>query len=192
MKNTKRIGTKILILLLLITVVMVSVPQTLAKPQYATALDTAYGVSSCTVCHNDPGGGKSLTDYGSKFRSQSVYKSDPATVLKNIGVPPGATPVVTTTVVSTPTATNAGTAVPTVTEPVVTVPKATEPKVTMPAVVETTVEPIETSEKEDDKESEKGTEVEETREKSPGLGIIATIGIMSTLYIMRRQKIGKR
>jgi hypothetical protein len=188
MKNMKRIETKSLVtLLLLITVVIASVPQTLAKPQYASTLDTVYGVGSCTTCHTDPSDGKSFTDYGSKFHSQSVYKNDPVTALKNIGTPPGAAPVVTTTVVSTPAVTNTGTVVPTETEHTVT-----EPKVTIPAVVETTVKPVETTEKEDDEKSGKGTETEETRAKSPGFGIVATIGIVLTLYIVRMHKVGKR
>lgn len=82
---------------------------------------------------------------------------------------------------------NIGTVVPTVTEP-----KVTEPKATVPAVVETTVKPIETTKKEDDRESGEGTEVEETHEKSPGPGIIATIGIVLTLYIVIVRKVGKR
>ena len=106
-------GTKSLILFLLITVVIASVPQTLAKQQYAEALQITYGTGLCVYCHGDPNGGKLLTDYGSKFKSQSVYQNDPVTVLKNIGVP-------------------------------------------------------------------------------PGFGIIATIGIISAMYIMRKYKIGKR
>ena len=118
-----------------------------------------------------------MNDYGTKFKAQPNYKSDPASALQAIGAPPGttsATPTITATVVSTPEVTT------------------TETQVATPTVVETS-QPIITDTKENDKDGkeEENSEKEETSEKSPGFGIFVTIGMISAIYMLRGYKTGR-
>lgn len=187
MKKIKRIGLKIRtkigtmgLVLLLILMAGVLVPQTLAKPQYATALQTTYGSSLCINCHTDPSGGKSLTDYGSKFKSQQNYKSDPNGALQAIGAPPG---TVTITDVATPT-------IATLSE----TPTVADTQIATPTTLET-VNPVNTKsnekEKEEANEKEEETSEKEETHTAPGFDIVITVGIVSTLYVLRRYKIGR-
>lgn len=131
--------------MLLLLTVIASVPQAIAKPQYKAAIDVAYGNGLCIDCHADPNGGKSLTDYGSKFKSQPAYENNSVMALRAIGAPPA----VQATVAE---------AISTVATP-----------------ISTTVIPSVTG----------------VSTKSPGFDIIGTIGIMSTMYILRRRKTGR-
>jgi hypothetical protein len=175
MNTTEKIGTiRISVVLLLLILTIVCIPQTLAKPQYLAALNFVYGVGSCTSCHTDQNGGKSLTNYGSKFRSQSIYKSDSVIALRAIGAPPSASvttiptatiPISTVTMTPRPVAATSMRATPTAT-PITTVTSAS---IVIPA--------------------------EEVRKKSPGfdtidiIDTIITIGITSTIYMLRKCKI---
>lgn len=89
----KRIG-KISFGVLLLTVVTVAlVLQTSALPEYSSELQKLYGDGSCTVCHIDPNGGDNLTVYGIKFARESNHVEYPAAALKAIGEPPAKVPI---------------------------------------------------------------------------------------------------
>ena len=49
-----------------------------AKPEYMAAIQSIYGTNLCAECHIDQNGGKSLTDFGIKFKAQPNYEADPA------------------------------------------------------------------------------------------------------------------
>jgi hypothetical protein len=172
MNTTEKIGTiRISVVLLLLILTIVCTPQTLAKPQYLAALNFVYGVGSCTSCHTDQNGGKSLTNYGSKFRSQSIYKSDSVIALRAIGAPPSAS------VTTIPTATIPITTATTTPKPVAAM---SIPATAIPIVTVTSANIV--------------IPAEEVRKKSPGfdtidiIDTIITIGITSTIYMLRKCK----
>ncbi len=187
MKTTVKIKTVGIILLILLTTITVFVPQVLAKQEYLAPLQSVYVKGACTDCHTNPSGGKSLTAYGSEFKSQPNYKSDPSSAILAIGQPPGSTPATTDTVVVTPSATATLISTPKVTT--VSTPNETSEAVVTSAAVSTPVITQTTNkmDKELDEKEEERNEKDETRE-SPGLGIIITIGIVSMVYILRRNK----
>ncbi len=169
-----RIRTVSVVLLLLVS--MILVPQAVAKPEYDAALKVVYGINSCAVCHKDPGGGKSMTDYGSKFRAQSGYKRDSVAALRAIGAPSGDKPVQIPIVVKeTPGVTN-----------------IVEDIATPVATGTVSVTEIKTFDKkgghEIEEKEEEEKEKDETSEKSPGFGTIGTIGIIVTLSIIYLSK----
>ena len=88
MNIKKRIGKMSFGVLLLTVVVMALVYQTSALPEYSSELQKIYGNDSCTTCHVDPNGGDNLTGYGTKFARQSNHVEYPADALKVIGEPP--------------------------------------------------------------------------------------------------------
>lgn len=196
MRSKTKIRTmRICTVLLLLMTAIVSMPQAIAKPQYAVAMNVVYGISSCTECHTDPNGGKSLTDYGSQFKSQSIYKTDSVAALRIIGAP-GAV-VVTVSPVATTVSPVATDVTPVVATPAVTMTVPVVTAVTPAATAtESAVTAAPTSNKENPRElqekEEERSEKEETSEKSPGIGIVATIGIIGILFVTRKYKIGKR
>lgn len=176
------------LILLILTAMIVFVSQVSAKPEYAAPLQNAYGKGSCIDCHTNPSGGKSLTAYGSEFKSQPNYKSAPSAAILAIG-PPGGTPITNTTplvaettvAVSTPNITTVAHADST---PVVT---ETTAVVSTPEAVQTT-SGSDKKDKESDEKKEENDEKEETM-ASPGFGTILTIGIVSIVYILRRHRL---
>ena len=87
----KRKNFGIGLLLLTTMVVLTGIPGAMAQSQYATALQTDYGISSCSTCHVDFNSPPTLTTYGNLFSSVSTHSSDPSGALCSIGAPPGAT-----------------------------------------------------------------------------------------------------
>ena len=183
-RKIKTIGMILLILTAMITAFVIQVS---AKPEYVAPLQDAYGKGSCADCHTNPSGGKSLTAYGSEFKSQPNYKSATSAAILAIG-PPGGTPVVTATpivaqttiVASTPNTTAVATAIST---PVIT---ETTTIVSTPVVIKTT-SGDDKKDKDSDEKKEENDEKEETM-ASPGFGTIVTVGIVSIVYILRRYK----
>lgn len=88
MNIKKRIGKMSFGILLLTVVVMALVYQTSALPEYSSELQKIYGNGSCTTCHIDPNGGDNLTGYGTEFARQSNHVEYPTAALKAIGEPP--------------------------------------------------------------------------------------------------------
>ncbi len=162
---------------------IILVPQAIAKPSYDAALKVVYGINSCVICHTEQSGGKALTDYGSKFKSQPGYKRDSVIALRNIGPPPGVDPMATP-IIPDVTTNSADTAVPAVTSDSVKI-------VITPVVVETVIMtpiPVDKKEKgnhELEENDEEEREKEETSEKSPGFDIIYAIIIVSTICVLR-------
>jgi hypothetical protein len=153
---------------------VVYVPQAVAKPQYLAALQFVYGVGSCTTCHIDKSGGKSLTEYGSKFGAQSIYRKDSVIALRAIGEPPGTTPAKTSVVA---TVIPVGVTAVEVT-PVEVTPIATE------TIVITDITPVVAAH-----------DISAIGNKSPGfdmVDIMNTIGIISAIYILTKWKTGRQ
>ncbi len=71
MNKIKVVGIICIILLIMI------IP-TNARPEYVAAIQSIYGTNLCAECHTDQNGGKSLTDFGIKFKAQPNYEADPA------------------------------------------------------------------------------------------------------------------
>lgn len=119
----KKMNNKLKIGLLVLTVaVLLVAPHATALPGYVTPLATLYGAGlSCGECHVSPGGGGSLTAYGTSFAGQSKHMSDPTSALTAIGAPPGAASAPTYTPTPAPTST-VTTPAPT---PVITAPAIT-------------------------------------------------------------------
>lgn len=186
MKTIKRIETIGGVLLLLIVASVVLIPQAYAKSEYATALQNEYGRGTCLDCHTGPNGGKSLTTYGNSFKAQPGYKSNTAAAVQAIGQPPGGVPDVTDTVVETPSGTVTNTVVETPSETPSETPTAVVTQTTVAS--QTTVKPDTTKKVEPGEKDEENEEKEETKE-SPGLDIIAIIGIISIVYILRRYRL---
>ena len=178
--ETKRIIGKILLLLIVASIV--SVPQAYAKSEYLQPLIDTYGKGTCLDCHTGPNGGKSLTAYGSSFKAQSGYKSNPVAAIQAIGKPPGGVPEVTDTVIAAPndTTTNIVTETPS---------ETTTPLVTQTTVAPQTTVKADTTKKVEAEEKEEENEEKEETKESPGLGIISVIGIVSIVYILRRFKL---
>lgn len=122
-------------LLLLMTIILVLIPQVSAIPAYYSAFQNVYGNSSCGVCHVSPEGGDDLIAYGNKFMKQPNYSDNPEVVLRSIGIPPDMVVNISDSVVE-----------------------------------QATTEPIDTTEK-----------------RSPGFDIIASIGIISIIYMLTKK-----
>ena len=89
------------VLLVALTLVILGVPASFARPEYVSNLNAEYGVSSCGTCHVDPNGGGPRNDYGISFQNQPNHRANPSAALIAIGAPPNAN----TTVIATATAT---------------------------------------------------------------------------------------
>lgn len=104
----KKMNKKVTIGILLLTATaLIGVPGALAYSSYVGPLQSLYGSSlSCGTCHVNPGGGGTLTAYGTSFSKQANHAPDPTAALTAIGAPPGATspPVLTKITVSPATA----------------------------------------------------------------------------------------
>jgi hypothetical protein len=92
------------VLLVALTLVIMGVPASFARPEYATSLNVEYGVSSCGTCHVDPNGGGPRNAYGTSFQNQPNHAADPIAALIAIGAPPTANPTVIATATLTPAA----------------------------------------------------------------------------------------
>lgn len=184
MKRIEIIG---MVLILLVATILVFVPEVSAKSEYVKPLQDKYGTGSCLDCHTGPSGGKSLTAYGSSFKSQPGYKSDAVSAVSAIGPPPGGVPVVTDTVVGSPNDTATNTAV--VTPSDTTISETTLPVVTQTVVASQTTVKSDTNKKEEPDEKEEEKEEKEETEESPGFGTFITIGIISIIYIIRRYRL---
>jgi hypothetical protein len=90
------------VLLVALTLVIMGVPASFARPQYVSSLNAEYGVSSCGTCHVDPNGGGARNAYGISFQNQPNYRANPDAALIAIGAPPNANPTVTATATATP------------------------------------------------------------------------------------------
>src|SRR5659263_165639 len=93
------------VLLVALTLVILGVPASFARPEYVSSLSAEYGVSSCGTCHIDPNGGGERNAYGISFQNQPNHRANPGAVLKAIGAPPNANPTVIATATFTPIAT---------------------------------------------------------------------------------------
>ncbi len=72
--NRKNFG--IGLLLLTTIAVLAGIPGAMAQSQYATALQTDYGISSCSTCHVNFNSPPTLTTYGNLFNGVSTHSSD--------------------------------------------------------------------------------------------------------------------
>jgi hypothetical protein len=89
----KRIGKTSFGILLLMVVTVTLVSQTSALPEYSSEIQKIYANDSCTMCHIDQNGGDNLTGYGIKFARQSNHVEYPADALRTIGEPPVKVPI---------------------------------------------------------------------------------------------------
>lgn len=92
----------VVVLLMLTLVILIGIPESLARPQYYENLKAVYGDGSCGTCHIRATGGGPRNDYGTLFENQPNHFSDPGAVLRAIGAPtatltPTSTPVETET-----------------------------------------------------------------------------------------------
>lgn len=93
MNIKRRIGRTGFGILLLIVAAMAMVPQTSALPIYYVELQNVYGNGSCATCHLNSSGGGDLTGYGNKFAEESNHTKYPAVALRAIGAPPVSVPI---------------------------------------------------------------------------------------------------
>lgn len=93
------------VLLVALTLVILGVPASFARPEYVSSLSAEYGVSSCGTCHIDSNGGGERNAYGISFQNQPNHRANPGAALKAIGAPPNANPTVIATATFTPIAT---------------------------------------------------------------------------------------
>ena len=92
----------VVVLLMLTLIILIVIPESLARPEYLPDLNAVYGNGSCVTCHNRDSGG-ALNTYGNLFENQANFDADPVTALKAIGRPPSST-VATSGATSTLTA----------------------------------------------------------------------------------------
>jgi len=71
-----------IVLFVALTLVILGVPSSFARPQY---LNAEYGVTSCGNCHVDSSGGGQLNAFGILFSDQPNHATDPAVALKAMG-----------------------------------------------------------------------------------------------------------
>jgi len=88
---------------MLTLVILIGIPESLARPQYYANLTAVYGDGSCGTCHIRASGGGARNDYGTLFEKQPNHFSDPGASLRAIGAP---------TATLTPTSTHVGTETP--------------------------------------------------------------------------------
>lgn len=194
MKIKKRIGKMSLGVLLLTVVSLVLIAQTSAHPEYFAALQNVYGGGSCATCHIDPNGGSGLTGYGSKFALQSNHAGDPVAALKAVGNPVKASINMSTFVLALQgvygsgscTTCHIGSGGGKITDygtkfsnqpghdsdPIVAIRAIGPPEQNVNATVTTPTPTVGMTEK-----------------KSPGFEIVVTIGIISAIYILRKNRI---
>ena len=174
-------------LLLLVMAALVLVPAASALPEYYSALKNVYGDTgySCGTCHIDPNGGGARNAYGILLGKQIALGKTPTDALKAIGAPPkpqNTTVVSTSNVTSTQNVTSAKnvTSAQNVTStqtPVATVTQEPTTTVTQAPITTDTQDPVTTD-----------TPIPVPTKKSPGVGMVAAIGIIGTIYIIRRRK----
>jgi hypothetical protein len=103
------------VLLVALTLVILGVPASFARPEYVSSLNAEYSVSSCGTCHVDPNGGGERNAYGISFQNQPNHRANPSAALIAIGAPPNANPTVIAIATLTPTSTATLTPSPAVT-----------------------------------------------------------------------------
>jgi cytochrome c553 len=103
----------VVVLLMITLVILIGIPESLARQEYLANLTSVYGDGSCGTCHIKSTGGGPRNDYGKLFENQPNYATDPVTALKAIGKPPestvatpGATAALTATAQVTPAVTS--------------------------------------------------------------------------------------
>lgn len=198
MNIKRRIGRIGFGILLLIVVAVALAPQSSALPAYSIELQNVYGNGSCVTCHLNSSGGGDLTGYGNKFAGQSNHAKYPAVALRAIGAPPVSVPIKMSMFVlalqglygngscTTCHVTSSGgefteygkkfSAQPGHdNEPIAAIKAIGPPGVVMGAT--TTGETVSAT-----------TTGGNTGQKSPGFEIVVTIGIISAVYILRKNK----
>jgi hypothetical protein len=129
------------VLFVALSLVILGVPASFARPEFVSSLNAVYGVSSCGTCHIDPNGGGPRNAYGILFENQFNLSANVTAALIAIGPPPNANPTVMAT--ATPAAPLVATETAVATEtPATTV--ATETPATTVAT-ETPVPPVVTA-----------------------------------------------
>lgn len=93
----------VVVLLMFTLVILIGIPESLARPQYYANLNAVYGDGSCGTCHIRASGGGARNDYGTLFENQPNHYSDSGAALRAIGAP---------TATLTPTSTPVGTETP--------------------------------------------------------------------------------
>ena len=185
MKTKMRIVKTGFEILLLMVVVVSLAHQGSATPEYISELQKVYGSGSCTVCHFNSHNSDSgdLTVYGDKFAAQSSHFKDPVSALRIIGEPPVKVPIkmseyvlVLQGVYGNGSCTichvnNNGVDELTVYgKKFVTQPNYSDDPIAAIRAIGVPDEIVNT-------------------EKSPGFEIVATIGIVSVIYMLRRSQL---
>lgn len=88
MNIKKRTGKISFGILFLMVVAVALVSHASALPEYVSELQKVYGNGSCNTCHIDQNGGDNLTGYGIEFAKQSNHVEYTADALETIGEPP--------------------------------------------------------------------------------------------------------
>lgn len=133
------------VLLVALTLLIMGVPASFARPQYVSSLTAEYGVSSCGTCHIDPNGGGARNAYGISFQNQLNHAANPTAALIAIGAPPNANPTVIATATLTPAATATMAPTPVVTRVIATVTSTPTQTVTTVTATATPVPPVATA-----------------------------------------------
>ncbi len=206
MNVKKGIGKMSSGLLLLIVVAVALVSQASALPVYFSEFQNVYGNGSCATCHISLNGGGNLTVYGTKFAGQSNHTKYPTDALRAIGAPPIDVPTKMSTFVSAlqevygngscttchVTYSREGlaeygkkfSAQPGHDDDPITAIKAIGPPEGAVTTAGETVNVTTAGET-----VNVTTTGENTEKKSPGFEIVVTIGIISAVYMLRKNKI---
>jgi hypothetical protein len=162
-------------LLLLTVVVLVSINTASATPRYVSTLKNVYGNGSCGTCHVNSSGGGERNAYGTLFEQQMSHVASPSAALVLIGSPSNIrnTTAISTQNVTTPNMTTQSQTINVTKGPTTTLIET--PTVTTPQKAETVVDVT-------------STPIPVATNKSPGIGIVVAIGIIGTMYVIRRRK----
>lgn len=186
MNIKKRIEKTSFGILLLMVVAVTLVSQTSALPEYSSELQKLYTNGSCTVCHTDTNGGD-LTEYGTKFARQSNRAEYPADALKVIGEPPVKASMKMSEYLlalqgaygngscTTCHVNSSGSELTEYGKKFVDQPDHVNDPIAALRAIGVPGETVNSAEK--------------TEKKSPGFEIIVTIGMISAIYVLRRNKI---
>ena len=196
MKSKIRIIKTSFGILLLMVVVVSLVHHVSAKPEYLPELQKVYGNGSCITCHFNLNGSGGLTGYGNKFAVQSGHVKDPASVLNTIGEPPIRAPIkMSEYLLALQGVYGNGSCITCHLNKNGNGGDDGDDELTVygknfaiqPNHSDDPIMAIRTIGRPD--ETANVTTIEKTEKKSPGFEIVATIGIISIMYILRRNKI---
>ena len=187
MKTKIRIVKTSFGILLLVVAVVSLTHQVSATPEYFSELQKVYGNSSCTTCHFNSNGGGDLTGYGNKFAAQSGHIKDPGSALRTIGEPPIKAPIKMSEYVlalqgvygngSCTTChvdKNGGDKLTVYGKKFAAQPRHSDDIIEATRAIGTP------------------DEITNTDKKSPGFEIFVTIGTVSVIYMLRRNKIWRK